>query len=159
MGESFCSVFHHCRLPPTFAEEAGSLFAPPCDASCSARSHVIAVRASHLVEVRVHRAVIGGLGVGAGLRAGVLLLGSLRGLLVHLLADGVESLLQVLLLGLDVLDGAGLEGLLQSAQLGLALGLLGGVDLVTDLAQRLLGLEGQLLGVVAGVDLLALIHI
>ena len=72
------------------------------------------------VEVGVNGAVILGLcaGVIAGLCTGLLAL-CLSGLLVDLLADGVESLLQVILLCLDVVNAAGLQGFLQGGELGL----------------------------------------
>ena len=78
----------------------------------------------HLVEVSVNSTVIlrGGTGIARGALLGVsarllaLLLGSL---LVNLLADGVESLLQVVLLCLDGLNIGTLQGFLQGVQLGL----------------------------------------
>ena len=108
-----------------------------------------------LTEVGIHGAVVLallGTGIGAGLCASLctgLLALCLGGLLVDLLADGVESLLQVILLGLDVVHAAGLQGFLQGRQLGLDLALLLGGNLVAELAQRLLGLEHHLVGVVA----------
>ena len=72
----------------------------------------------HLVEVSVNSTVIlrGGTGIARGALLGVsarllaLLLGSL---LVNLLANGVESLLQVVLLCLDGLNIGTLQGFLQ----------------------------------------------
>ena len=66
------------------------------------------------MEVGVNGAVVLRLrtGIGAGLCTGLLAL-CLGGLLVDLLADGVEGLLQVILLCLDVINAAGLQGFLQ----------------------------------------------
>ena len=59
----------------------------------------------------------------AAAHAALLRLLCLGGLLVDLLADGVEGLLQVILLCLDVIDvAAGLQGFLQGVQLGLDIG-------------------------------------
>ena len=66
------------------------------------------------------------------------LVGLLGSLLVNLLADGVESLLQVVLLCLDGLNIGTLQGFLQGVQLSFALALLGRRDLVAQLAERLL---------------------
>ena len=106
------------------------------------------------MEVSVNGAVILGLGTGivAGLCTGLLAL-CLGGLLVNLLADGVESLLQVILLCLDVVHSAGLQGFFQGGQLGLDFALLRGGNLVAELAQSFLGLEDHLVSVVADVDL------
>ena len=108
------------------------------------------------MEVGVNGAVILRLrtGIGAGLCTGLLAL-CLGGLLVDLLADGVEGLLQVILLCLDVINAAGLQGFLQGRQLGLDLALFLGGNLVAELAQCLLGLEHHLVGVVAHIDFLA----
>ena len=82
------------------------------------------------MEISVNSTVIlrGGTGIARGALLGVsarllaLLLGSL---LVNLLADGVESLLQVVLLCLDGLNIGTLQGFLQGVQLSFALALLG----------------------------------
>ena len=78
----------------------------------------------------VAAALVAGTGVVAGLALGI-------GLLIHLLGSGVESLLQSVGGVLDGLQVVALGNVLQSLQLGLDVGLVGGVDLALEILQAI----------------------
>src|SRR5699024_10030391 len=91
-------------------------------------------------------------GVGTGLLGTAL--GALRiGLLIELLADGVEGLGQFLGSGLDGGGILTLQGLLELIDAGLHLGLVVGGNLVAHLGEGLLALVDHLVGLVADLDL------
>ena len=121
-----------------------ALLGRPFSIRCSEKSVL------DFLVVRVDRLI----GVAAVVRGALLRLPLLRsGVLIELLADGIEGLLQRLGRGLDGCDVAALVLLLQVVDGALDGGLVVRVDLVAQLVQRLFGLIDELIGGVMRVDL------